>query len=95
MTSVRELQVVTDRGTASVRLPQRIRWQDGHATLFPRVQQRIAVEQVLLEQFHTAVTEGRTVDPNLARGYRLLSWWRLGLRSLEESRWIEVPAEKF
>jgi len=90
----RELRVMTDCGTALVRLPDRIRWSDGQGMYLPRLRHQPPVAQTLLEQFHTAVTGGRAVLPDLAHVYRLLSWLRLAVRSYQEGRWFELPGQE-
>jgi predicted dehydrogenase len=90
----RELQVITDRGTALVRLPQQVHWIDEHGRYAPRVSQGRPVEMVLLEQFHSAVVEGRPVMPDLAHVHRLLGWRRLALQSNLEGHWIDVAGEE-
>jgi predicted dehydrogenase len=89
----REMHVITDRGTAVVRLPRHVHWMDGHGMDVPRVQGP-PVAVTLLEQFHTAVTEGRPVMPNLAHVHRLLGWWRLAAQSNLEGRWIDVAGDE-
>jgi predicted dehydrogenase len=90
----RELQVITDRGTALVRLPAQVRWTDEQATYLPCVQENRAVEQTLLEQFHAAIRTGQPVVPDVAHVHRLLGWRRLGIQSILEGRWIEVAGEE-
>jgi predicted dehydrogenase len=85
------LDVFTDRGSAVVRLPHRLRWADAEGQFRPRPAKCRPVAQTLLEEFHGAVAAGRTPFPDLAHAYRLLAWWRLGRRSLQESRWVDVP----
>ena len=85
------LQVLTDQGTAVARWPKRVRWADAQGQVLPHPPKHPPLAQTLLEQFHGAVTEGRSPVPGLAHAYRLLGWWRLAQRSYQESRWIEVP----
>jgi predicted dehydrogenase len=85
------VDVLTDRGTAVVRLPNRVRWTDAQGEVRPRIENHGPLAQTLLEQFHQAVTEGRPPFPDLGHAYRLLVWWRLARRSYRESRWAEVP----
>jgi len=91
MRVLRRLQVITDRGSALVRLPAHIHWSDSQGMYLPRPRQRPPAEQVLLEQFHRAVTQGNSMTPDIAHVFRLLGWWRLAVRSLREGRWLEVP----
>jgi predicted dehydrogenase len=88
------LRVITDRGTAVVRPRHRVCWSDAAGQLLVPRKKQPPREQLLLEQFHAAVSAGRPPVPDLAHAHRLLAWWRLALRSYQESLWIEVPGKQ-
>ncbi len=70
------LQVVAERGTATVKLPNRLAWRDDtgrHAHTLPADR---PLAHVLLDQFYQVVRAGREPDPGPELAYRLLGWMR-------------------
>src|SRR5262249_25918861 len=84
--SALRVQVVGERGTASVRLPRRLDWAtaDGrftHVLPAPR-----PAAQTLLEQFHSFVVETSIPTPGPDHAFRALGWLRAAARSLAEQQ---------
>src|SRR5262249_11493146 len=51
-------------------------------------------EQVLLEQFHQALREGRPPEPGFEDAYRVLGWLRVAARSRAEGRRVAVSSNQ-
>jgi predicted dehydrogenase len=78
------LQVVAERGWASVDLSGRLRWVDaeGRHSHVPR--RAPSAEEVLLDRFFHAVCSGHSPRPGLADACRLRAWLRAAERSRTE-----------
>jgi predicted dehydrogenase len=85
------LHVVAERGTATAELPGRVRWADAEGRHAQALRGERAPEQVLLEQFHQALREGRPPEPGFEDAYRVLGWLRAAARSRAEGRRVAMP----
>lgn len=84
------LEVIAERGSATVELPGQVLWTDQagrHAHLLPK--QR-PVCQTLLERFFQVVREGQAPAPDLATAYQALRWLRAAGVSWAEGKRIAV-----
>jgi predicted dehydrogenase len=86
------LQVVAERGTATVEFPHRLHWTDadGSHTYVAHLDRPLS--QLLLEQFYDVARTGRAPEPSLDEVCRLLGWVRAAARSRAEGRRIELRA---
>jgi predicted dehydrogenase len=84
------LQVVAERGTATVEFPHRLHWTDAAGSHTHVAPLERPPGQVLLEQFYGIVRDGRPPVPGLDEVYRLLGWVRAAARSRAEGRRINL-----
>jgi predicted dehydrogenase len=83
------LDVVAEKGSAKLKLPDRLRWQSGageHIHLLPRGRPRAVTE---LEHFYAAVRQTQPLEPTWEDAYRVLGWLRRAQSSLAEGRRLE------
>ncbi len=86
------LEIVAERGTASVDLPYEVSWttKDGfHSQTF---RGRRPLAELLLERFRDVVQGNATLEPTLEDAYRVLRWLRVAARSQDEGRLLTLTA---
>lgn len=79
-------RVVAERGTAGVRLPDRLTWSDPDGRHALTLRGESPPEQRLLRLFYEAVTRGQPTRPGLDEAARALRWLRAAARSLAEGQ---------
>jgi myo-inositol 2-dehydrogenase/D-chiro-inositol 1-dehydrogenase len=84
------VQVITDRGAATVAFPNRVRWTADcrHTVTLPRGQPAV---RAMLHAFFEAVRGGRAPEPSWMDAYRVLRWLRAARDSLSEGA-ARMPA---
>jgi predicted dehydrogenase len=85
------LEVVAERGSATVELPDRVTWTAPDGRHWHRLRPARPGEELLLEAFHQALQQGRSLQPSLDDASRLLTWLGLADRSRQEGRRLSVP----
>jgi hypothetical protein len=84
------LQVVAERGVATVELPDRVRWTDACGRYAHTVAAEQPLGEALLEQFHRTVTEKQAPQPSLDDAQRALGWLRAAARSRAEGKRVAL-----
>ncbi len=85
-----DLEIVADRGSVSLSLPDRIRRMDSegrHSHTLPRDQPHTVK---MLEEFYDVVREGNHPCLSLGETFRALQWLRAAQRSRSEGRWVSL-----
>jgi predicted dehydrogenase len=84
------LQVVAERGTATVEFPHRLHWTDADGSHSHTTHLDRPLSQLLLEHFYDVARAGQAPQPSLEEAGRLLGWVRAAARSRAEGRRIEL-----
>jgi predicted dehydrogenase len=85
-----DLEIVADRGTVSLSLPNRIRWMDSegrHTQTLPRHKPHTVK---MLDEFYHVVREGNLPFLSLIETFRALQWLRAAQRSRSEGRRVNL-----
>jgi hypothetical protein len=86
------LSAITEKGEATIQLPDRIRWSTRSGQYLERSNQRASLTRLLLDCFHEAITEGRPPQPSLHDAWTALACLKGAARSgAEDGR--RVPLE--
>lgn len=80
------LHVIAERGSATVELPNRLRWQDKEGRHTLTLRQPQASGRMLLERFHQMLQQGTAAEPGWEDAYRALGWLRAAAASLVEGK---------
>ena len=84
------LTVAAERGRAEIVWPSRVSWsqsQNCHSQTLPPDK---PIGQILLEQFDTAIREGRSPKPDLHDAHGVLRWLRAARQSRFDGRWVDI-----
>jgi predicted dehydrogenase len=87
------LRVAAERGSAAIRLPNRVWWGTASGSCAQRLKEARPVAQTLLLHFHEIVQTGQVSEASLEAGYRALRWLRAAARSLAENRPISLDQQ--
>lgn len=87
------LEVVAERGSARVEMPRQVSWTAKDGRYVQMLNRQRPIYEVLLGQFHQAVTEGGRAEPGLEAAHRALRWLRAGALSQAEARRVELGEE--
>jgi predicted dehydrogenase len=86
------LQVVAQRGSATVELPDQLSWSGAHSEHCQKMLGQRPLAEVLLEHFWQVVRGGATPEPSFGDAYRALGLLRAATRSRAEGRRISVTS---
>jgi len=86
-----QLQVVAERGVATVRLPDQVCWTSSTGTYQHHdFRKKPGGKDLPLQLFHQAITTGQPPEPGFHDAHRILGWLRLAARSQAEGRRVDV-----
>jgi predicted dehydrogenase len=86
------LQVVAERGSASVELPYQVSWRTKAGSHSQALRGQRPLAQLLLEHFRDVLEQRAAPEPTLEDAYRVLSWLRVASRSRDEGRLLSLTA---